>query len=109
MNLKALQKPLKLVMPQEEMEASLEQFKARYQGHYQARMLRKLGFEQLPDGLGEEIVNITIELLKGVEVGYHNFFPGTGASVFAAMAGGPVNHLQHHHAGIRFGGFQSFR
>jgi len=74
MNLKALQKPLKLVMPQEEMEASLEQFKARYQGHYQARMLRKLGFEQLPDGLGEEIVNITIELLKGVEVGYHNFF-----------------------------------
>ena len=74
MNLKALQKPLKLVMPQEDMEASLEQFKSRYQGYYQARMLRKLGFEQLPDGLDGEIVNKTVELLNGVEVGYHDFF-----------------------------------
>jgi uncharacterized protein YdiU (UPF0061 family) len=74
MNLKALQKPLKLVMPQEDMEASLEQFKSRYQSHYQARMLRKLGFEQLPDDLDREIVNTTVELLSGVEVGYHDFF-----------------------------------
>jgi uncharacterized protein YdiU (UPF0061 family) len=74
MNLKALQKPLKLVMPQAEMEASLEHFKARYESYYQQRMLRKLGFEQLPEDLAAAVVNQTIELLKGVEVGYHDFF-----------------------------------
>ncbi len=74
MNLKALQKPLKLVMPLEAMESSLEQFKSRYQGYYQVRMLCKLGFEQLPEDLAEELVNKTVELLNGVEVGYHDFF-----------------------------------
>jgi uncharacterized protein YdiU (UPF0061 family) len=74
MNLKALQQPLKLVMPQADMEASLETFKSRYQTYYQARMLRKLGFAQLPNGLDKAIVHQTIELLNGVEVGYHDFF-----------------------------------
>jgi uncharacterized protein YdiU (UPF0061 family) len=74
MNLKALQKPLKLVMPQEEMEPLLEQYKSRYEDHYQARMLRKLGFEQLPQELAAALVSQTVELLKGVEVGYHDFF-----------------------------------
>jgi uncharacterized protein YdiU (UPF0061 family) len=74
MNLQALQKPLKLVMPQVAMEASLAQFKAKYEHYYQARMLRKLGFTTLSVELAATIVSQTVELLQGAEVGYHTFF-----------------------------------
>ncbi|MBD2110843.1 MULTISPECIES: protein adenylyltransferase SelO [Cyanophyceae] len=76
MNLKALQKPLKLVMPEADLEAALEPFKDRYAAYYQQRMLYKLGFEALTDDLASTLVNQTIELLSAVEVGYHDFFLG---------------------------------
>lgn len=74
MNLKALQKPLKLIMPETELETALEPFKDRYEAYYQQLMLRKLGFEHLDTDLATALVNQTIELLSGVEVGYHDFF-----------------------------------
>ncbi|MGB3312591.1 MAG: YdiU family protein [Nodosilinea sp.] len=74
MNLKALQKPLKLIMPEAELEAALDPFKDRYEAYYQQRMLRKLGFEHLDAELAAALVSQTIELLSAVEVGYHDFF-----------------------------------
>jgi uncharacterized protein YdiU (UPF0061 family) len=76
MNLKALQKPLKLVMPEAGLETALEHYKERYLGYYRQRMLRKLGFEQLEPDLAIAIVNQTQNLLGAVEVGYHDFFLG---------------------------------
>ncbi|PZV00678.1 MAG: YdiU family protein [Leptolyngbya sp.] len=76
MNLKALQKPLKLIMAEAELEAALEPFKDRYEAYYQQGMLRKLGFESLADDLAATLVSQTIELLSAVEVGYHDFFLG---------------------------------
>ncbi|HEY9761087.1 MAG TPA: YdiU family protein [Trichocoleus sp.] len=74
-NLKALQKPLALVMPQAEMDAALAQFRDRYSAEYHKRMLKKLGFEmQLPSAVAEALLTQTLELLAGVEVGYHDFF-----------------------------------
>lgn len=73
-NLKALQKPLKRVIPEAEMDASLAQYKDRYLAYYRARMLQKLGFENLPGDLTEAMVKQTTQLLDGVEVGYHDFF-----------------------------------
>lgn len=73
-NLKALQKPLKLVMPQTEMDASLAKYKQRYYTHYRQRMLLKLGFTSLPDDLTEALVEQTIRLFQEVTVGYHDFF-----------------------------------
>ncbi|PSN12463.1 YdiU family protein [filamentous cyanobacterium CCT1] len=74
MNLKALQKPLKLIMPEADLEAALAPFKARYEAYYQQLMLRKLGFESLTDDLATTLVSQTIALLSAVTVGYHDFF-----------------------------------
>ncbi|MBE9158343.1 YdiU family protein [Nodosilinea sp. LEGE 06152] len=74
MNLKALQKPLQLIMPEVELEAALEPFKDRYAAYYQQRMLHKLGFETLADDLATTLVSQTIALLSAVDVGYHDFF-----------------------------------
>jgi serine/tyrosine/threonine adenylyltransferase len=73
-NLKALQKPLALVMSRTEMDAALGQFRDRYQAAYHHRMLAKLGFEQLSPELGSSLVEQTVDLLRNVEVGYHDFF-----------------------------------
>jgi len=73
-NLKALQKPLGLVMPQADMVQSLERFKDHYYGHYRQLMLHKLGFETLMPSLAEDLVEKTVQLLGGVQVGYHEFF-----------------------------------
>jgi uncharacterized protein YdiU (UPF0061 family) len=76
MNLKALQKPLKLVMPAADLDAALAPFKDSYAAHYHQRMLQKLGFEHLEPELATTLVNQTLELLGAVEVGYHDFFLG---------------------------------
>ncbi|HSM82456.1 MAG TPA: YdiU family protein [Nodosilinea sp.] len=74
MNLKALQKPLQLVMPEADLEATLAAFKERYEAYYQERMLQKLGFDSLADDLATSLLSQTLELLSAVEVGYHDFF-----------------------------------
>ncbi|TVQ08090.1 MAG: YdiU family protein [Leptolyngbya sp. DLM2.Bin27] len=76
MNLKALQKPLKLIMPEADLEPALKLFKDRYAAYYQQRMLQKLGFASLANDLATPLVSQTIELLTAVEVGYHDFFLG---------------------------------
>jgi uncharacterized protein YdiU (UPF0061 family) len=76
MNLKALQKPLKLVMPAADLDAALAPFKDSYAAHYHQRMLQKLGFKNLEPELATTLVNQTLELLGAVEVGYHDFFLG---------------------------------
>ena len=73
-NLKLLQKPLKLVMPEADLEACLGEYKQRYENHYEKLMLQRLGFNQLSDDLGSELFKQTLALLEAVEVGYHEFF-----------------------------------
>jgi serine/tyrosine/threonine adenylyltransferase len=74
MNLRALQKPLKLVMPEADLETALAPFKERYEAYYQGRMLSKLGFVALTDDLATALMQQTLDLLNAVEVGYHDFF-----------------------------------
>ncbi|MEL6384180.1 MAG: YdiU family protein [Cyanobacteria bacterium J06626_18] len=73
-NLRMLQRPLKRIIPQENLDAALAQYEDHYWRYYHQRMLPKLGFESLPDGMGSELVTQTIELLTNVEVSYHVFF-----------------------------------
>ncbi|PSN18928.1 YdiU family protein [filamentous cyanobacterium CCP5] len=78
-NLKGLQKPLKQVMSEATMESALADYKPCYEQHYQQLMLRKLGFDSLPEGEGTELVAQTLNLLENVEIGYHEFFAGLTA------------------------------
>ncbi|NER82941.1 MAG: YdiU family protein [Leptolyngbya sp. SIO1D8] len=73
-NLRMLQKPLKRIIPQENLDTALAQYEDHYWRYYHQRMLHKLGFESLSDPLGPELVKQTIELLTNVEVSYHIFF-----------------------------------
>lgn len=73
-NLQALQKPLHRIMPLKELEAALADYDDHYWRYYRQRMLHKLGFEDLPEPLGSDLVKQTIHLLTNVEVSYHAFF-----------------------------------
>lgn len=73
-NLEMLQKPLALVMPLEEMEQVLESFTPHYDRAYRQAMIRKLGFEALPDRDGEACINLTLQFLFRTQVNYHAFF-----------------------------------
>jgi uncharacterized protein YdiU (UPF0061 family) len=73
-NLRMLQKPLKRVVAPDSLEAGLATFDDRYWHYYTQRMLRKLGFESLPEPLGRDLVHQTLELLNSVTVSYHQFF-----------------------------------
>jgi uncharacterized protein YdiU (UPF0061 family) len=73
-NLAMLQRALKRVIPEETLNAALDKFDDHYQRHYQALMLKKLGFDTLAEGIGSELVEATIALLESVQVGYHEFF-----------------------------------
>jgi uncharacterized protein YdiU (UPF0061 family) len=73
-NLRMLQKPLKRVIPQENLDAGLAPYEDLYWQYYNQRMLHKLGFESLPDPQGADLVNQTLDLLNSVTVSYHLFF-----------------------------------
>ena len=73
-NLEMLQRPLAAVIPQADMEAALAKFEQHYYIHYRQLMLKKLGFEQLPESPADELLNVTIQFLKDSQVGYHAFF-----------------------------------
>jgi len=73
-NLAMLQRPLALVMPQSELEAILESFTAEYEQVYQQAMLRKLGFDDLPEADAAMLIRVTVEFLFITQVGYHQFF-----------------------------------
>lgn len=73
-NLELLQKPLSLVIPLEELKAGLDPFQKYYREFYRQRMINRLGFEQLPTPEAEELLQITINLLKNNPISYPDFF-----------------------------------
>ncbi|MDX2213998.1 MAG: YdiU family protein [Oculatellaceae cyanobacterium bins.114] len=74
LNLELLQVPLAAVIETSDLEAGLAQFEDHYYAAYQRRMLHKLGFEQLPASLAENLLKLTIQFLQTTQIGYHDFF-----------------------------------
>ncbi|MDL5057070.1 protein adenylyltransferase SelO [Geitlerinema calcuttense] len=74
LNLEMLQIPLKLVVPQQELETGLAQYDSHYFQTYQQLMMRKLGLEGVPPAVAEALLEQTIYLLKDTQLGYHEFF-----------------------------------
>lgn len=74
LNLEMLQQPLKAIVPLADMEAGLASFDEHYHSEYRSLMLKKLGFEQLPEKEADELVLLTIQFLVDSQVGYHEFF-----------------------------------
>ncbi|MGY6529652.1 MAG: protein adenylyltransferase SelO [Cyanobacterium sp.] len=79
LNLEKLQIPLSLVMASSELEKGLEKFDDYYEEYYQGFMLRRLGFTDLPEDLGQVLVKETINLLKESQYNYHDFFASLGS------------------------------
>jgi serine/tyrosine/threonine adenylyltransferase len=73
-NLKMLQAPLEAVLSMADMEVGLATFEERYSDFYTQRMLRKLGFDQAVDPDSQELLSLTLKLLRDAEIGYHQFF-----------------------------------
>lgn len=74
-NLRLLQKPLAMLVPRQGLEAQLERFAPAFDGHYRARMLRRLGLEPAEGGLPDP-VPLTLQLLAAWDVGYGDVFSG---------------------------------
>jgi serine/tyrosine/threonine adenylyltransferase len=73
-NLKMLQAPLEAVLSVADMEVGLATFEERYSAAYTQRMLNKLGFNQAVSPERQELLHITLKLLKDTDIGYHQFF-----------------------------------
>jgi uncharacterized protein YdiU (UPF0061 family) len=73
-NLEILQRCLSLVMDWESMKAELESFQDYYQQAYRQQMIHQLGFDSLPFPEAEELVKLTLNILKHYDIGYHEFF-----------------------------------
>jgi uncharacterized protein YdiU (UPF0061 family) len=74
LNLELLQEPLKQVMDGADLEAGLATFEAHYIATYSQLMLQKLGFNELPTEIGQELIGRTIQFLQSTKIGYHDFF-----------------------------------
>jgi uncharacterized protein YdiU (UPF0061 family) len=74
LNLEMLQEALKSVTTKSDMEVGLASFDEDYHTEYKSLMLKKLGFETLPDPEATELLNLTIQFLQESQVGYHQFF-----------------------------------
>ncbi|NCO76451.1 MAG: YdiU family protein [Cyanobacteria bacterium] len=73
-NLELLQKPLSLVIPYQDLQEALTNYNQHYEQFYQSLMVKKLGFNKLPDNLAKKLVTETINLLKESQVSYSQFF-----------------------------------
>ncbi|KKD38550.1 protein adenylyltransferase SelO [Limnoraphis robusta] len=73
-NLERLQQPLKMVIDSEALESGLDLFDHQFRETYRQLMINKLGFAQLPLAEAEELLKLTINLLKNNDLGYHDFF-----------------------------------
>jgi serine/tyrosine/threonine adenylyltransferase len=80
LNLEMLQEPLKAIIDKSDMEAGLAKFDDFYYVEYRSLMLRKLGFEELLEADGEELLKATIEFLKHYPISYHHFFADMASS-----------------------------
>lgn len=74
LNLQMLQVPLGAVISADDMEAALSRFDEHYYLSYKQLMLRKLGLENLQLPEADELLKLTIAILKETELGYHDFF-----------------------------------
>jgi len=74
LNLELLQEPLKQVMDGADLEAGLATFEAHYIATYSQLMRQKLGFNELPTEIGQELIGRTIQFLQSTKIGYHDFF-----------------------------------
>ncbi len=73
-NLEILQRSLSLVIDSDQLKPELESFQDYYQAAYRQRMINQLGFDQLPFPEGEELLKLTINILRHYDIGYHQFF-----------------------------------
>jgi uncharacterized protein YdiU (UPF0061 family) len=61
-------------MEPRDLDAGFAQYNEYYLTHYRQLMLRRLGFENLPEAEANELLQLTLQLLKESQVGYHDFF-----------------------------------
>ena len=73
-NLEALQQPLAAVIDIDAMAEGLAKFYEYYQLEYKHLMLKKLGFTSPNFTQSDELLEVTIQLLKDTQIGYHDFF-----------------------------------
>ncbi len=74
LNLEMLQVPLEAVISPNDMADGLAMFHQHYQVEYSQLMLKKLGFSQMAGPESEQLLGLTIQLLKDSQMGYHGFF-----------------------------------
>ena len=73
-NLEALQQPLAAVIDIDAMAEGLAKFYEYYELEYKHLMLKKLGFTSPNFPQSDELLEVTIQLLKDTQIGYHDFF-----------------------------------
>lgn len=73
-NLQLLREALASVIDSKNMKESLEKFDDYYLKEYRQLMIRRLGFENLPEPEAEKLLQLTIKMLVDSQVGYHDFF-----------------------------------
>jgi uncharacterized protein YdiU (UPF0061 family) len=91
-NLEMLQRPLERVIASTDLDAGLATFNQHYEQAYRQRMLQKLGFEAIENSALDELLNLTLQLLKETQVGYHSFFAEL-AQQFSSHWREDVNHI----------------
>ncbi|NEQ40559.1 MAG: YdiU family protein [Okeania sp. SIO3I5] len=73
-NLHLLQEALAAVIELKNMRSALEKFDDFYLHEYRELMIRRLGFENLPEVDAEKLLQLTLKMLTDSQVGYHDFF-----------------------------------
>lgn len=77
-NLEMLQYPLKMVMPQTDLDLGLAKFKDAYRQEYTQKFCQRLGLEPAipPESVApfEELITLTLQFLADTQMGYHDFF-----------------------------------
>lgn len=96
-NLEMLQRPLARVISSSDLETGLATFNAQYEQAYRQQMLQKLGFEvskneALEKSDLDELLKLTLQLLKETQVSYHSFFAEL-AQQFASNWRDDVDHI----------------
>jgi uncharacterized protein YdiU (UPF0061 family) len=108
LNLEMLQQPLAAVIDPADMEAGLASFDEHYHAAYRNLMLKKLGFAQLPEQEGQNLVNLTIAFLKSSPVSYHHFFADMARTFSSKWQNDASWILSDSEIGQAFGGTEVF-
>jgi serine/tyrosine/threonine adenylyltransferase len=74
-NLELLQEPLSAVLPRSAMDTILRPFTSHYAAIYRQLMLRRFGLKSgLEDCNGDDLIELSLQLLREAPVGYSEFF-----------------------------------